>query len=133
MYKSKDGKVMASLTEVKNKTGDIFALVDEFGEVVLTSYNKPRYRIVKIGVSDMLKTEIPEEPKPVASKSPASVISKVVEKVSVITKKSEPVAETEETTLLTKDVIAKFSKLKSWDRVSKQEKRFVEVAKKPLQ
>ena len=48
MHKSKDGTVTASLTEVKNKTGDIFHLVDEFGEVVLTSYNKPRYKITKI-------------------------------------------------------------------------------------
>lgn len=62
MQKKKDGTIIASLTEVKNKTGDIFSLVDEFGEVVLTSYNKPKYKIVKMSVGSMLDVE-PEESK----------------------------------------------------------------------
>ena len=67
MHKSKDGKVTASLTEVKNKTGDIFALVDEFGEVILTSYNKPRYKIIKMDLSGMLDGA-PSKEKKIASK-----------------------------------------------------------------
>jgi len=54
MKKDKTGKIIASLTEVKNKTGDIFALVDQFGVVYLTSYNKIRYRIEKIGVENLI-------------------------------------------------------------------------------
>lgn len=63
MKKRKDGKIVASLTEVKNKTGDIFQLVDEYGEVTLTSYNKERYRIVKIGIENFidLKEEMPKK------------------------------------------------------------------------
>lgn len=70
MRKRKDGKVIASLTEVKNKTGDIFALVDQYGEVTLTSYNKEKYKIVKIDLSDMLDHEEQDAPKvvPVAKK-----------------------------------------------------------------
>lgn len=55
MYKNKDGKVIASLTEVKNKTGDIFAIVDEFGEIALTSYNKVRYKIVKVDIENSVE------------------------------------------------------------------------------
>ncbi|CAG0942259.1 hypothetical protein BROC_01802 [Candidatus Brocadiaceae bacterium] len=54
MYKNKDGKVIASLTEVKNKTGDIFAIVDEFGEISLTSYNKVRYKIIKVDIENIV-------------------------------------------------------------------------------
>lgn len=64
MKKKKDGTVIASLTEVKNKTGDIFALADEYGEVILTSYNKPRYKIVKLDISNILEyTEEEQKPK----------------------------------------------------------------------
>lgn len=63
MHKRKDGKIIASLTEVKNKTGDIFALVDEFGEVTLTSYNKPKYRISKVDILETLKIEEEKEEK----------------------------------------------------------------------
>lgn len=55
MYKNKDGKVIASLTEVKNKTGDIFAIVDEFGEIALTSYNKVRYKIIKVDIENSVE------------------------------------------------------------------------------
>lgn len=55
MKKNKDGKVIASLTEVKNKTGDIFAVVDEYGEIILTSYNKPRYKVIKIDLEESLQ------------------------------------------------------------------------------
>lgn len=33
----------ATLTDVKNKTGDVFALADKYGSVIITSYNKPKY------------------------------------------------------------------------------------------
>ena len=63
MYKSKDGKVYASLTEVKNKTGDIFALVDEFGEVSISSYNKVRYKIVKVDINSVIDLSETEKAK----------------------------------------------------------------------
>lgn len=50
----KDRKVFATLTDVKNSTGDVFALADEFGEVLITSYNKPRYKISKIGIAEVV-------------------------------------------------------------------------------
>lgn len=62
MHKAKDGRVTASLTEVKNKTGDIFDLVDEYGEVILTSYNKARYKITKIDISEILQTKVADKP-----------------------------------------------------------------------
>lgn len=40
-----DGKVYATLTEVKNLIGDVFSAVDKYGEVTITSYNKPKYTI----------------------------------------------------------------------------------------
>lgn len=54
MHKTKDGKVMASLTEVKNQTGNIFTAADKYGEVYITSYNKIRYRIVREESEDEL-------------------------------------------------------------------------------
>lgn len=68
MHKDKNGNVTASLTDVKNKTGDIFALVDQFGEVLITSYNKPRYRISKIDVSTILSEEKDVKKKTVSKK-----------------------------------------------------------------
>lgn len=64
MHKDKKGNVSASLTEVKNKTGDIFALVDEFGEVFITSYNKTRYKISKMDISSMLSEKSEDDAKP---------------------------------------------------------------------
>ncbi len=54
MKKDSKGRVIASLTEVKNKTGDIFALVDQCGSVYLTSYNKIRYKIEKVSIESLL-------------------------------------------------------------------------------
>jgi hypothetical protein len=48
MMKLKDGKASATLTELKNKIGDVFAMVDKMGEVTITSYNKTAYKIVKV-------------------------------------------------------------------------------------
>ncbi len=90
MHKRKDGKVVASLTEVKNKTGDIFTLVDEFGEVILTSYNKPKYRIVKVNIAETLNLEESEQPKKREVKrvtAKPSVIHKVKRTVTTITTK----------------------------------------------
>lgn len=114
MHKGKDGKVTASLTEVKNKTGDIFDLVDEYGEVTLTSYNKARYKITKIDISEILEkktvkkpakkapkakakkvTTIEVPPKPVANVAPAAeAIKKAEEEVKVLADvKVEPVTD----------------------------------------
>ena len=43
-----DDKAYATLTDVKNKTGDVFAMADEYGEVTITSYNKSKYLIKRI-------------------------------------------------------------------------------------
>jgi hypothetical protein len=149
MHKNKDGKVIASLTEVKNKTGDIFALVDEFGEVVLTSYNKPRYKILKIGVSDILESSI--ETKSTVdvaedTEESASVMSKVRNKVpSIVKRKVEttevfPVAEPAVVEavagpagLADTALISALSKMKTWDRNSKKERNFVSSVRVPLQ
>lgn len=148
MHKNKDGKVVASLTEVKNKTGDIFALVDEFGEVMLTSYNKPRYKILKIGVSDILDSSIETNgSSELLEEEPASVISKVKNKVpSIVKRKVEtteviPVVEpvTVEAVvagpagLADASLISALSKMKVWDRNSKKERNFVNSARVPLQ
>lgn len=45
--KVKNDKATATLTDVKNRIGDVFSLVDDFGEVTITSYNKPAYIISK--------------------------------------------------------------------------------------
>lgn len=47
MHKKK-GKIYATLTEVKNQIGDVFAAVDEHGAVTITSYNKEKYIISKV-------------------------------------------------------------------------------------
>jgi hypothetical protein len=135
MHKRKDGKVVASLTEVKNKTGDIFSLVDEFGEVVLTSYNKPRYRITKITVSDILDIQEKPEAPEVKEEKPRSVIHRVRETVTNLTKpvKKEEVPEEEWTGLLPKEVMAKLTSFKPWDSNSKEEQKFLKNALNPLQ
>lgn len=78
MHKDKNGKIFASLTEVKNKTGDIFALVDEHGEITLTSYNKPRYKISKLSVEDRLGIS----DKPSAESKPEASEPKSTKKVT---------------------------------------------------
>lgn len=46
------GKAYATLTDVKNLIGDVFAMVDKRGQVIITSYNKPKY---------IIKTYTPEQ------------------------------------------------------------------------
>ncbi|MCA9381494.1 hypothetical protein KC678_04470 [Candidatus Dojkabacteria bacterium] len=148
MHKRKDGKIIASLTEVKNKTGDIFALVDEFGEVTLTSYNKPKYRIIKVDIMETLKIDEEKEQseseskeekksvmkkvadaiKPTKAEEPAKVepeVTEVKEEAPEPVEKSEPVAETSST--------ESEVDLQVWDRNSKGEKTFTKDALKPLQ
>jgi hypothetical protein len=55
-----NGQVHATLTELKNMIGDVLSAVDEYGEVLLTSYNKPKYRIEKIK-PQVVETKQPEE------------------------------------------------------------------------
>ena len=61
MKKTKDGKIVASLTEVKNRTGDIFSLVDEYGEITLTSHSRPKYKIIKISLNEYINLEYETE------------------------------------------------------------------------
>ena len=103
MHKQKDGKIIASLTEVKNKTGDIFALVDEFGEVTLTSYNKPKYKITKVDILETVKID-----------EGVSKKSKRLKKTPTKSKKS-------------------INNFEVWDRSNKEEKDFIEKALKSLQ
>jgi hypothetical protein len=56
----KDKKAYASLTEVKNKLGDVFALADEHGEVYISSYNKPKYIISRIHNSKHHQVQVEE-------------------------------------------------------------------------
>lgn len=120
MHKSKDGKVIASLTEVKNKTGDIFALVDKFGEVSLTSYNKIRYKILKVDYADQILEELPEENvKPKRS---------TTKEVKVVTEHKETV---EEKPKKTEEKEAQIN-IKVWDRFSKSEKEYASKIRKPL-
>lgn len=123
MYKRKDGKVVASLTEVKNKTGDIFALVDEFGEVMLTSYNKPRYRISKIGVAELLE-EAKEKSVKSTKKKDVSSKPKVNKEPKVIKKDPE---------LVSKSALVKLKKYSPFNRDSKKEQSFASDARKALQ
>jgi hypothetical protein len=116
MHKDKEGKIIATLTEVKNKTGDIFSLVDEFGEVMLTSYNKPKYRITKIDISEILDLREKErQQRKVEAKKPEVKTEHVV------------VAETVEP----KDLM--IEKLVVWNVASKNETKFIEKIKKALQ
>lgn len=116
MHKDKEGKIIATLTEVKNKTGDIFSLVDEFGEVMLTSYNKPKYRITKIDISEILDLREKErQQRKVEAKKPEVKAGPVV------------VAETVEP----KDLM--IEKLVVWNVASKNETKFIEKIKKALQ
>jgi hypothetical protein len=140
MHRRKDGKVIASLTEVKNKTGDIFSLVDEFGEVLLTSYNKPRYRITKIGVADILdleekKPSLSTESKPEVEK-PKSVFHKVKNTVSNLTKpvkKAEPEVEPIANKGEESSMIEKTMQFEKWDSNSKSENDYIKKVLNPLQ
>lgn len=110
MHKDKSGKVFASLTEVKNKTGDIFALVDEFGEVYITSYNKTRYKISKMDISNFLSLERNSREREVVSE-PEEVEEIKAEEKSLFPRKVD---------------------LDIFNRDNKREKDFVRNATKPL-
>lgn len=125
MYKDKNGKVVASLTEVKNKTGDIFALVDEFGEIYLSSYNKIRYVIKKTGISDFIDLqeretkEVPDRPVKVKKES------KEVEKTSKVEKAEVKEESKEDNIEVNIDFVA-------WNRENKHEVDHVKDITKPL-
>ena len=137
MHKAKDGKVYASLTEVKNKTGDIFAIVDEFGEISLTSYNKIRYKIVKVDINSVIDLE--EKP---GSKTPQAARNKDAD---------EKIEKKERTVKLDTAPVTHHSPIQNiqsnpvqhalmnatididpWMRDSKDEKEFTKVSLQPL-
>src|SRR6185369_11475990 len=130
MHKNKDGKVTASLTEVKNRTGDIFALVDEFGEVYLTSYNKVRYKISKTDISNFIELE--EGSSKAEKKETARVEKKaapVVKKAATLPKAVAPVEKVE---VKEENVLSKISKIIPWDRNSSKETNFANSSRNPL-
>lgn len=126
MHKRKDGKIIASLTEVKNKTGDIFALVDEFGEITLTSYNKPKYRITKVDIREML--QLSEES---SEKQPEPEKKTILQKVTAAV--SPKRQELSESTLVSAELISSLSDMKQWDRNTKAEIAIIQKISKPLQ
>lgn len=121
MKKTKDGKVIASLTEVKNKTGDIFALADEYGEVILTSYNKPRYKLIKLNVSALLEEEAPT-PKAKRNEEVKETAVKAEKKNDLHTEKPQ-----EEEKMIDNSFT-----INAWDRNSGNEQEFINKATKPL-
>jgi hypothetical protein len=131
MRKDKNGKVTASLTEVKNKTGDIFDLVDEFGEVVLTSYNKPRYKITKIGIAEILESDEPkvletretEEEKPITQKVKEIFTREVVK---------EEIKEEKPAGLISDEVLELTKTVKWWDIKNSNEESYTKSIRKPL-
>lgn len=129
MYKDKNNKVFASLTEVKNKTGDIFSLVDEYGEITLTSYNKPKYKISKIDITEVVGLE---ETETNGFNVMNALKSRVTSIVSQNSKEQDTPVE-EEPTLIDRDVLKKLSKLRVWDRKSRKEMNYVQIIKSPLQ
>jgi uncharacterized protein YqfA (UPF0365 family) len=133
MHKAEDGKVIASLTEVKNKTGDIFALVDKFGEVSLTSYNKIRYKIVKVDFADEILNNLEvEEPKVKKSVQQAQD-DKKAEK-TVAPRKEEKV-EVKESKPVIKETVAEEAstmQIKVWNKNSKNEVAYSKKIKMPL-
>jgi hypothetical protein len=157
MYKNKDGKVIASLTEVKNKTGDIFAIVDEFGEIALTSYNKVRYKIIKVDIENSVeiaadgpeakvattqkkrlvtpKLEEREEEEIVNEVPAEDPIEEVIEDIQELPAKEEPVVEIEsepEVELKPNALFDKLVDVQIWDRDGRIEKEFSINATKPL-
>lgn len=140
MKKNKEGKVVASLTEVKNKTGDIFAVVDEYGEILLTSYNKPRYRITKVDLSESLELD---SDKPKAAKKAKQKVNKPSEKgktVEVTKETTNTEVEKEvqpvEKAPATQDEIEEKgteNEIKAWDADNPLEKSYIETILQPLQ
>ena len=160
MYKNKDGKVIASLTEVKNKTGDIFAIVDEFGEIALTSYNKVRYKIIKVDIENSVEinedgpeakvatTEkrrvgtpkleqrnepIVEEVKPVEVKEVEPVKAELPEiKPEPVEIKPEPAPEPVKEEPKEKKLFEKVIDIQVWNRDGRDERQFSLNAIRPL-
>lgn len=154
MHKDKNGNIIASLTEVKNKTGDIFSLADEFGEVILTSYNKPRYKLSKIDISEILdlQSESPSTKKSKSKKKAANkkIVSKaeaeieepkadLVEEMPVIepeiveTPNVAEVYEENETDEVSEEESDTIPQLDEWNPESEVEMAFIEEIKQPLQ
>lgn len=144
MYKTKTNKVIASLTELKNKTGDILALADEFGEVTLTSYNRPRYKVIRIEMEEVvdLDSEAPKKKVKVSAKPkikeeleaevPVEEIKKSEVEVAVPAK-VEVVAQPETKPEEPADAIEdELSKMQPWDRHNEKEKEFINKSLLPL-
>lgn len=68
-----NGKAYATLTEVKNKIGDVFTLADEYGEIVITSYNKPKYKIIRLSRTRQETEPEPEQVAEPAGSKPAEI------------------------------------------------------------
>lgn len=150
MYKNKDGKVIASLTEVKNKTGDIFAIVDEFGEISLTSYNKIRYKIIKVDIENIVdiddngpEVKVATEDKKRTStpkletREEAIEMQKKEKEVEVTIEESkeeeaaaEPSKDEEQTNPTA--LFNKIIEIQEWDREGKSERQFSLNAIRPL-
>lgn len=143
MYKTDNGSVIASLTEVKNKTGDIFAIVDQLGEISLSSYNKIKYKIIKVDIDELIDFEDKKEksPRPLkenhSTKKPIKAVEMETKKVEVAKeddvwdwedKSEEPVVEEKEESKLFDRTI----KIDIWDRNDSIEKNFTDKATKPL-
>lgn len=134
MKKRKDGKIVASLTEVKNKTGDIFALVDEFGEVLLTSYNKPKYRIIKVDITEVLNLNVEKEDDSQHDTMQAekkSFVSRVKEVLSGASNRDDENQISID--LIPKEVRELLKNMSVWNANSKIESRFVKSITTPLQ
>jgi hypothetical protein len=131
MRKDKNGKVTASLTEVKNKTGDIFDLVDEFGEVILTSYNKPRYKITKIGIAEILENDEPKIVKASETEEEKPITQKVKE---IFTREviKEEVREEKAVGLISDEVLEQTKTIKWWDVKNSSEESYTKSIRKPL-
>ena len=131
MHKTKDGEVIVSLTEIKNKTGDIFALVDQLGKVVVTSYNKRRYVITKIGIDTVL--ELKEEEEKSNARKPVKVRAIVEEEVlPEIKEVEEPVEKQQDNEQKEVKLIEHTLNIKDWERDNGNERSLVELSVKPL-
>jgi hypothetical protein len=96
-----DDKAYATLTDVKNKTGDVFALADEYSEVTITSYNKSKYLIKRISqkpvpgaATTTSSEEIPSELEPAETEISSEVANpEILEAVTIETLEMIPAAE----------------------------------------
>lgn len=149
MHKTKDGKVMASLTEVKNQTGNIFTAADRYGEVYITSYNKVRYRIIKeesedeLDIAPRTRRKVREmedapaqEPTPAANVefTPEPIKEVVVDEIEDIKPTAAPVPVYEEPEVPAQEAATTGTDtlIVEWDRNSSLEKNFVRQATKTL-